>query len=143
MAVFSKPMVIGIFQFELLIKGAESLKDKRRVVNSVKDRLHREHMVAIAEVDRLESHHVAVLGLAIVGNDGRHIGEVLDAISAKLRCLPDADLGDVRREIVHGHGGSVLSDAAETEESEPESFETDLMQRAQDALDEASQNKTP
>lgn len=132
-------MVIGIFQFELLIKGAESLKDKRRVVNSVKDRLHREHMVAIAEVDRLDSHRVAVLGLAIVGNDGRHIGEVLDTISAKLRCLPDADLGDVRREIVHGHGGSVLSGATEPDDSDPENIEVDLIQRAQDALDEALQ----
>ena len=29
-------------------------------------------------------------------------------ISAKLRTLPDADLGDVRREIVHGEGGHVF-----------------------------------
>ena len=43
-------MVVGILQFELLVPGATSLKDKRRVVKSVKDRLHREHLVSVAEV---------------------------------------------------------------------------------------------
>ena len=124
-------MVVGIFQFELLIKGAESLKDKRRVVNSVKDRLHREHLVAVAEVDRLESHHVAVMGLALVGNDGRRIGEVLDSISAKLRTLPDADLGDVQREIVQGRPGDF---APETAPDVDESLESELSLRAMDAL---------
>jgi hypothetical protein len=131
-------MVVGIFQFELLIKGAESLKDKRRVVNSVKDRLHREHLVAIAEVDRLEAHHVAVMALALVGNDGRRIGEVLDSISAKLRTLPDADLGDVQREIVQGRPGDFSPESS----AEPdESLESELTLRAMDALNTEQDGK--
>src|ERR1041384_8063343 len=63
-------MVIGLLQFELVIHGSESLKDKRRVVRSVKDRLHREHMVAVAEVASQEVLNLAVLGLACVGSDG-------------------------------------------------------------------------
>ena len=131
-------MVVGIFQFELLIKGAQSLKDKRRVVSSVKDRLHREHLVAVAEVDRLESHTVAVMGLAIVGNDGRYIGEVLDSISAKLRALPDADLGDVHREIVHGQGGSVFPRSVTDEDCD---IELELIKRAEEALNESKISK--
>ena len=96
-------MVIGVLQFELLIPGAQSLKDKRRVVRSVKDRLHREHQVSVAEVGELETVNLAVLGLAAAGTEGRHIGQVLDRISDKLRALHDAELGDVRREILHGH----------------------------------------
>lgn len=95
-------MVIGILQFELLVRGSESLKDKRRVVRSVKDRLHREHMVSVAEVGALDKLNVAVLGLALVGSDGGHIGKVLDNISAKLRSLPDAELGDCSRQILRG-----------------------------------------
>lgn len=93
-------MIVGLLQFELLIHGAESLKDKRRVVRSVKDRLHREHMVAVAEVGALEMLNLAVLGVAAVGTDGARVGEVLDRISAKLRALHDAELGAVRREIL-------------------------------------------
>ncbi len=98
-------MVVGILQFELLIHGAESLKDKRRVVQSVKDRLHREHLCAVAEVGRLESRSVARLGLAVVGREGRHVGETLDAIAGKLRELRDAELGDTSRELLYGSGG--------------------------------------
>jgi len=97
-------MVVGILQFELLIHEAESLKDKRRVVLSVKDRLHREHQASVAEVDAHDLLNRAVLGLAVVGREGRRVGEVLDQITAKLRGLHGAELGDVHREILHGAG---------------------------------------
>ncbi|KAA0214320.1 MAG: DUF503 domain-containing protein [Leptolyngbya sp. PLA3] len=95
-------MVIGILQFELLIHDAESLKDKRRVVRSVKDRLHREHQVSVAEVADQENPSLAVLGLALVGTDGRHVAQTLDRIVEKIRAVHDAELGDTRREILHG-----------------------------------------
>lgn len=95
-------MVIGILQFELLIHDAESLKDKRSVVRSVKDRLHREHQVSVAEVASQDALNVAVLGLSCVGTDGAAIGQVLDQITAKLRAVPGAELGDCTRQIVRG-----------------------------------------
>jgi len=105
-------MVIGILQFELLVHDGESLKDKRRVVKSVKDKLHREHLVSIAEIGALDMLNVAVMGLALVGNDGGHVGEVLDRISAKLRCLPDAELGDCTRQILHGSEIDALTESS-------------------------------
>ncbi|MEZ6232569.1 MAG: DUF503 domain-containing protein [Phycisphaerales bacterium] len=99
-------MIIAILQFEMLIPDPESLKDKRRVVRSVKDRLHRDFQCAVAEVAALENPNVARMGLAIVSNDGKHAAQVLDRITERLRAWPDAHLGDCRREIVHGHGAS-------------------------------------
>lgn len=104
-------MVIGILQFELLIHDAESLKDKRRVVRSVKDRMHREHQVSVAEVAAQDNASLAMLGLAVVGTDGRHVAQTLDRIIEKLRAIHDAELGDTRREILHGQ--AVFSQAAE------------------------------
>jgi len=100
-------MVIAVLQFELLIPGAESIKDKRRVVSSVKDRLHREHMVSVAEVGLLNSMRAGRLALALVATDGGHAGRVLDQITAKLRGLHDAELGDCTREILHDPQGTV------------------------------------
>lgn len=97
-------MVIGVLQFELLIHDSESLKDKRSVVRSVKDRLHREHLVAVAEVGSLESLNVARLAVAAVGAEGKIIGQTLDRILEKLRSLKDAELGATNREILHGFG---------------------------------------
>jgi uncharacterized protein YlxP (DUF503 family) len=104
-------MVIGILQFELIIHDPESLKDKRSVVKSLKDRLHREHMVSVAEVAAQDSLNHAILGLAVVGSDGAHIGKVLDQITAKLRATPDAELGECTRQVVHG---SALPEKPET-----------------------------
>jgi uncharacterized protein YlxP (DUF503 family) len=95
-------MVIGVLQFELQIPHGESLKDKRRVVKSLKDRLHREHLVSIAEVGALESLRTARLGLAVVSGDARRASEVLDRVLAKVRTVHDARLGAVRREMIHG-----------------------------------------
>lgn len=95
-------MVVGVLQFELLIPGAESLKDKRRVVRSVKDRLHREHQVSVAEVAGLDRLDLAVMGVAVVTTEGKRAGDVLDTIEGKMRKLLDAEVGSVSRQILHG-----------------------------------------
>lgn len=110
-------MVIGVLQFELLIHASESLKDKRRVVRSVKDRLHREHMVSVAEVDLLDRTDVASMALACVGPDGRRIGEVLDRISAKLRALGDAEVGEISRALLSAADLPEPPDDAESREA--------------------------
>ena len=93
-------MKLAILQFELLIRHAESLKDKRRVVKSIKDRLHRDHMVAVAEVASLDEHTTAHLAAVAVGSDVRHLQSLLSRIVEKLRALPDADLGSVSGRVV-------------------------------------------
>ncbi|MCW5766667.1 MAG: DUF503 domain-containing protein [Phycisphaeraceae bacterium] len=95
-------MFVAVVQFELLIPGAGSIKDKRRVVKSVKDRLHREHMVSVAEVAHLDDMRVAGMALTAVNRDGRYLQSLIDSVLAKLRGLHDAELGEVSREILHG-----------------------------------------
>ena len=95
-------MVIGILQFEIIVRGAESLKDKRRVLRSLKDRLHREHLVAVAEVGAQEALNMSVLAVASLGTDGARVGEVLDRIDAKVRAGLGYEVGDVSRQIIRG-----------------------------------------
>ena len=75
-------MVIGILQLELTIDGATSLKDKRRVVRSLKDRLHREHQVSVAEVDALDDLRIARLGIALATSDVSRCQSILDTLLA-------------------------------------------------------------
>ena len=108
-------MVIGVLQFELLIPQAESLKDKRRVVRSLKDRLHREHLVAVAEVGAMEMLNVAVLGVAAVSADGQRVGQTLDAIDAKLRGLREAEVGATSRRVFDAEAMAPSPTLADTE----------------------------
>ena len=115
-------MVVGILQFQVLVHGAESLKDKRRVVQSLKDRLHREHLCAIAEVGDPDLLNQATVALAIVSRDGKRAGEILDAITAKLRELRDGQVGEIYRQILHGSGGWLPGELPDPEKTrhEPE-----------------------
>lgn len=129
-------MIIAVLQFELLIPDPESIKDKRRVVRSVKDRLHRDFQCAVAEVGALDNLGVARMGLAIVSNDGRHAGQVLDRITERLRALPDAHLGDCRRELISGRGGDL--DADSHDPADDGAMEHEMLRRALQDSDIAS-----
>lgn len=109
-------MVIGVLQFELLIPQASSLKDKRRVVRSLKDRLHREHLVAVAEVGAMDMLNVAVLGVAAVSAEGQRVAATLDAISAKLHALRDAELGATTRRVFDAEAMAPSPTLADTDD---------------------------
>ncbi|CAG0948741.1 hypothetical protein PHYC_00054 [Phycisphaerales bacterium] len=128
-------MVLAILQFELLIPGAESLKDKRRVVNSLKDRLHREHQVSVAEVGLLDTPHAARMALALVTNDGRRAGQTLDRITTRLRALNEAELGDCSREILHDPKGE---DSAPGPDGPDRSLDSEMLRRALDESEDAA-----
>jgi uncharacterized protein YlxP (DUF503 family) len=135
-------MVVGILQFELRIHDPESIKDKRRVVKSLKDRLHREHLVSVAEVDALDDMRRAVLGLACVGQDGLRVGQVLDRISDKVRDMHDAELVSMVREMLHGRTGELGGDGddselMEEEERDDRELAAELIRRAAEDSGEA------
>lgn len=102
-------MHVGILQFEVVVPASESLKDKRRVVKSLKDRLHRAHLVSVAEVGALDHHRIALMGVAMVSNSPAHIESTFDRILDKVRALGVAHLGDVSREIISGVVGSGMA----------------------------------
>ncbi len=93
-------MHVAILQFHLMIDGATGLKDKRKVVRSVKDRLHKQHMVAVAEVGSLETWNLAEMGLVACNRNAEYLREQMQAIIGKLQSLPDARLAQHDLEIV-------------------------------------------
>ena len=93
-------MVIGVLQFRLTIFEALSLKDKRRVTKSLKDRLAERHNVSIAEVDDLDRRQAATFGVAMVSNDRRFVRSALDRIVDEVRAFPRASLVDYEIELL-------------------------------------------
>jgi uncharacterized protein len=95
-------MVIGVLQVELFMGEAGSLKDKRRIVMSLKDRIGQDNGVAIAEVDKLEAHQLAVLGIVTVSNSAARSQEVLQRILQQLRNNPQVVVSGHRMEMLTG-----------------------------------------
>lgn len=85
-------MHIGICVIELLIRESQSLKDKRRVIKSIKDRVRNQFNVSIAEVEKLNNRQEATLGIACVSNDSKHANSV---VSSVLNLVEDSRLVEV------------------------------------------------
>ena len=91
---------IGVLQFSLEIPYAETLKDKRNVVKSLKDRLRRSFNVSIAEIDDLDLCTVATLGAVVAGSDAAHLNSVMDHLLNELQEWRDGTLLDHQLEII-------------------------------------------
>ena len=75
-------MIVGVLKVSLLLRESHSLKDKRRVVKSIKDRVRNRLNAAIAEVASQDLHQRADLGIVTVSPDRERAEEVLtDALS--------------------------------------------------------------
>lgn len=92
--------VVGILQFTLLIRASHSLKEKRRVVRSIKDKLRHHHNISIAEVDDQDLHNKAMLGIAMMGSDSKYVDSALRKLVDQLRIHPEAELIDYDLELI-------------------------------------------
>jgi uncharacterized protein YlxP (DUF503 family) len=93
-------MHVGILQLEISIGDAMSLKDKRRVVLGLKDRIGHGHNVSIAEVGALDEHRRSILGVAMVSNDARYVEGALSKLVDLVRMTPQVSLLDYRIEML-------------------------------------------
>jgi len=92
-------MVVGTLNVKLAVFEAASLKDKRRVVNSLKDRIRGRFNVSVAEVGSLDHRQQAELGVALVANDGPFVKRCLDTIVDYVRRDRSASLVDYDVEV--------------------------------------------
>jgi len=73
-------MTIGVLQMELRIHGSRSLKMKRRVVKSLKERIRNRYNCSIAEVGFKDQWARAQLAASVIGDDSRHVNTQLNEI---------------------------------------------------------------
>lgn len=71
--------VIGVLTLEIHVEDSHSLKDKRHVVKSLKDRLRDRFNVSVAEIGHLDSWQASVVAVATVASDRVRAEQVLTA----------------------------------------------------------------
>ena len=70
-------MVVGTLRVELHIPASHSLKEKRSVVNHVKERLRSRFNASVAEIDHQDLWQRAALGVAVVSGEGQGLDRLL------------------------------------------------------------------
>ncbi len=98
-------MHVGVMRLVLSLPGARSLKDRRQVVRSFKERVKGRLGVSIAEVAPLDRMQLAAFGVAVVSNDATVCEAMLGKVVAMADALADALVVDRAVEIVPFGGG--------------------------------------
>lgn len=93
-------MIIGVLELDLDIPAAYSLKDKRVVLNRIRDRVRQKFNVAIAEVDNQDIWNHATLGVVTLSNQQRHANQMLSNVVAFVETIGDCVLADVTMEFI-------------------------------------------
>ena len=87
-------MIVMVCNLELHLWESSSLKDKRRILKSLKDRIRNGFNVAVAEVDPTDLWQSASLGVVTVSSGVRHANGILTKVVNLVE-------SDVRIELVN------------------------------------------
>ncbi len=89
-------MVIGVMTLEFHLPSCQSLKSKRYVVKSLKERLFNKFNVSVAEVDFHDLWQRTKIAVVVVSGDKRFANAVLSKIMDLARLERDAVLTKTR-----------------------------------------------
>ncbi len=87
-------MVVSMIQLRIELPPLESIKEKRRIVSSLKEKLAQKFRLSVAEVDLLDSLHYAQIGAALVSNSKRFGESVMHKALAMVERIVEGRLDD-------------------------------------------------
>ncbi len=90
-------MVVGLIAWELEVVAAQSLKEKRSVVKSLKDRLHERFNASVAETAHQDKWQKAELTACVASGERRHAEQVLESLDHFVAADPRARIIDSYR----------------------------------------------
>ncbi|MBS1854816.1 MAG: DUF503 domain-containing protein [Acidobacteria bacterium] len=91
---------IGVLTMELRLEESHSLKEKRHVVQSLKDRLRSRFNVSVAEIEHQDTWQRATLAAVTVASDRIHAGKVLQSVEEDAAAMAGPALVGVNLEWI-------------------------------------------
>jgi uncharacterized protein YlxP (DUF503 family) len=78
-------MFIGIGRVDIFLPGLNSLKSKRRIINSIKGKIRSKFNVGVSEIDFLDKWQRASIGIVAVSNDSKFLQSSLNKIVNQIK----------------------------------------------------------
>jgi len=85
---------IVLVSFEVWVNGSTSLKNKRSVVNRIKERLRSRFNASVAEIGYLDKWQRAAMAVTMISNEQKKLQKDVDAIRTLLLEFADATIND-------------------------------------------------
>lgn len=94
-------MIVGVLTVKLEIPYSSSLKEKRRVLSRIKDRVRNKFNVSVAEVENHDTWNYGGLGIAVVSNEQKYANQVLSEISRFIESVHGYNVIDINMEFLY------------------------------------------
>ncbi|MCK4705271.1 MAG: DUF503 domain-containing protein [Gammaproteobacteria bacterium] len=91
-------MHVLLIKLRLKIPFAHSLKDKRRQIKSLKDRLSSRFNASVAEIDELDNWQQGVIAVCMISNDKSFLDKQYSLVEAVVLEYTELELINVARE---------------------------------------------
>jgi len=85
-------LVVGILEVRMRVRASRSLKEKRKVVRGIKDRMRARYNVSVTEHDDQNLWQALSLGFGMVGSDSVRVASDLQEILRHLTMHPEAEM---------------------------------------------------
>ncbi|MBT8763778.1 DUF503 domain-containing protein [Desulfohalobiaceae bacterium Ax17] len=92
-------MLIGSLIIKFRLYGIFSLKGKRQITNSLKQKLKNKFNVAVAEIEHLDSLDILTLGIVTVANETKRVESILNKALAMIEAISTDEIIDVHMEV--------------------------------------------
>lgn len=93
-------MIVGILEIELMIDRSHSLKEKRMILKSLKERLRNNFNIAVSETGKQDKWQLAHLGIVTVSLDKKCTNSLLCKVIEFIQQIPEAELVDYQMEFI-------------------------------------------
>jgi uncharacterized protein YlxP (DUF503 family) len=92
---FSMPVAVALLTLEIRIEGAHSLKDKRQVVRSLKDRLRAKFNVGVAELEETDLWQRATIGVVSISSSRDYLEGLMQNVEREAGRITSSTGGEI------------------------------------------------
>ena len=94
-------MKVGWCSIKFVLHGNRSLKEKRRIVRAIKDRVKNKFNISVAEVGKQEVWQSLQIGIAAVSPDAKYLEGLMNQIVDFIDNMHLAEITDSEVKLIH------------------------------------------
>ncbi|MFP4168566.1 MAG: DUF503 domain-containing protein [Desulfonatronovibrionaceae bacterium] len=92
-------MFIGVLSLRIRLHAVFSLKEKRKLSNSIRQKIRNKFNVSVAEIDNMDDKTELSLAISMVCNERKRIDSTLSKVLSTVEALTDQEVSAVNMEI--------------------------------------------
>ena len=93
-------MIVGVLSIILVMRQSRSVKDKRRIIKNLADRIRNKFNVSVAETSMLDNRQSGMIGISMVGSNRRSVNRTMSNVVNSFDSYPNAKLIDYQLEFI-------------------------------------------